>query len=54
MKLGRLLLSLVGLAMVLLSYVYDNIYFLLIAIVAFFVGLYFMGASKKPVKNKSR
>ena len=48
MKLGRLVLSLVGLVMVLLSYVYHNLYFLVIAIIAFFVGLYLMGASNKP------
>ena len=52
MKLGRLVLSLIGLVMVLLSYVYNNLYFLLIAIVAFFAGLYMMGASKKPVERK--
>ena len=48
MKLGRLVLSLVGLVMILLSYVFNNLYFLVIAIIAFFAGLYLMGASKKP------
>lgn len=48
MKLGRLVLSLVGLVMILLSYVYNNLYFLVIAIIAFFAGLYLMGASRKP------
>lgn len=52
MKLGRLVLSLVGLVMILLSYVYNNLYFLVIAIIAFFAGLYLMGASRKPAASK--
>ncbi|MCL4519834.1 MAG: hypothetical protein M1587_11635 [Thaumarchaeota archaeon] len=54
MKLGRLILSLVGLAMIVLSYIYNNLYFLVIAIVAFFAGLYLMGRERKKSKDREK
>ena len=53
MKLGRLALSLVGLVMIALSYIYQNLYFLVAAIIAFFAGLYLMGR-KKPEENRDQ
>ncbi len=53
-KLGRLILSLVGLAMIALSYIYNNLYFLAIAIVAFFAGLYLMGKDRKRPKDREK
>jgi len=44
MKPVRLLLSVVGLVAISLTYITHDLYFLLIAIVAFVAGLYFMGA----------
>jgi hypothetical protein len=59
MKPFRLVLSLVGLAAISLAYITYNLYFLVIAIAAFIVGLFFMGAigqrsasSKVPTKSK--
>jgi len=41
------LLSLVGLVAISLAYITHDLYFLIIAIVAFVAGLYFMGAIRR-------
>ncbi len=48
MKPVRLALALIGLAMLALAYATGNLYFLVVAIVAFFAGLYLMGGGRKP------
>jgi hypothetical protein len=44
MKIPQLILSLIGLAAILLAYVTGEVAFLIIALVAFVGGLYYMGA----------
>lgn len=51
MKIGRLILALVGLAALAVAYYTGSIYFLAIAVIAFVVGLYVMGANRKPIKK---
>ena len=53
MKTGRLIVSLIGLGALALAYYTGNLYFLVIAVLAFVVGLYLMGANKKPASQKS-
>jgi hypothetical protein len=66
LKLAQLALSLIGLAAIILAYVTGKVEFLIIALVAFVGGLYYMGAigrrsntenqttEKKSAKDKSQ
>lgn len=54
MKLGRLVVSLIGLAALAVAYYTGSLEFLAIAIIAFVAGLYLMGANKRPVQKKDQ
>ncbi|MDA4131026.1 MAG: hypothetical protein OK457_09670 [Thaumarchaeota archaeon] len=62
MQLVRLVLSLVGLIAIALGYITHDLYFLILAIIAFIAGLYIMGAlgrrsdrtQKLPPKKNSQ
>ena len=51
MKIERTILALVGLAAIALAYLTGNFYFLILAVVVFFVGLYAMGAARRSERN---
>ena len=51
MKIGRLVLAVVGLAALAVAYFTGSLLFLVVAVVAFVAGLYVMGANKKPIKK---
>lgn len=52
MKTSRLVVSLIGLAAIALTYYTHNVYYLLIAVIAFFAGLYMMGANRRATETK--
>ena len=52
MKTSRLVVSLIGLVAIALAYYYQNVYYLIIAVIAFFAGLYMMGANRRPAQTK--
>ncbi|MGI0091821.1 MAG: hypothetical protein ACREBS_08935, partial [Nitrososphaerales archaeon] len=54
MKTGRVVVSLIGLVAIILTYVFQNLYFLIVAIVAFAVGLFMMGALRRLSQRKSQ
>ena len=54
MKLGRLVVSLIGLAALAVAYYTGSLEFLAIAIVAFVAGLYLMGANKRPIQKRDQ
>lgn len=54
MKPVRLILSLVGLAAIILAYVTGRLEFLIVALIAFIVGLYYMGAVGRKSTAKDR
>ena len=55
MKTSRLIVSLIGLVAIALTYYTGNLYYLIIAVAAFFAGLYMMGANRRPAeKRKTR
>lgn len=51
MKIGRLVLALIGLVALAIAYFTGSLIFLGLAVAAFVVGLYLMGANKKPIKK---
>jgi membrane protein implicated in regulation of membrane protease activity len=53
LKAGRLIVSLVGLVALALAYYTGNLFFLILAVVAFIGGLYLMGANRKPQEKKN-
>src|SRR5271169_1678202 len=53
MKIERTILSIVGLVAIALAYLTGNFYFLLLAIVVFFIGLYAMGARRTSQRNSA-
>lgn len=52
MKTSRLIVSLIGLVAIVLTYYTGNLYYLIIAVAAFFAGLYMMGANRRPAETK--
>lgn len=50
----RLILSLVGLAAIILAYVTGKLEFLIVALLAFVAGLYYMGAIGRRAKAKDQ
>ncbi len=54
MKIERTILAIVGLAAIALAYLTANFYFLILAIVVFFVGLYAMRAARRSGTGDSR
>ena len=53
MKIERTILALVGLAAIALAYLTGDFYFLILAVVVFFVGLYAMRAARRSGKGNS-
>ncbi len=51
MKIGRLILALIGLVALVIAYFTGSLIFLVLAVAAFVAGLYLMGANKKPIKK---
>lgn len=51
MKIGRLVVALIGLVSLALAYFTGSLIFLALAVGTFVVGLYLMGANKKPAKK---
>jgi CDP-diglyceride synthetase len=53
MKIERTILAVIGLAAIALAYLTGNFYFLILAVVVFFAGIYVMGAAKRSGKGGS-
>jgi len=53
MKIERTILAIVGLAAIALAYLTGNFYFLIFAVVVFFVGIYAMGAARRSRRGNS-
>ncbi len=54
MKIERTILSLAGLIFLFIAYYFQNVAFLLVAVIAFFLGLFLMGIFRKPPANKEK
>ena len=54
MNTGRTLLAIIGLVAIALAYLTANLYFLILAVVVFFIGLYIMGAMRRSSESRSK
>jgi len=53
MKIERTILAIVGLVAIALAYLTANFYFLILALVVFFIGLYAMRTGRRPGSRDS-